>query len=292
VLVPLAGLRVAGALAVASLLHAQGVQIPAAPRGYVSDFANVVPAEQEARIERIAEDVRAKSGGEIAVVTLPSLGGRTAAEVARDIGRRWGVGRRGRPGDPARNTGVVILLVPRETSGDGRTHAFVSPGLGAEGFITDATAGAILDAAAPAGRSGDYGTALEIVTQAVAERFAREFNFTQDTALGALPSPRVPAPQPTGRGGGSGISPILLLFLVFVILSMLGGGRGRRRRRSGCGGCIPIFLPMGGSWGGRRGGWGAGGFGGGGFGGGGFGGGFGGFGGGGGFSGGGAGRSW
>jgi uncharacterized protein len=293
----------ARALGLALLVQTQGTQIPA-PRGYVSDFAEVIPAEQEARIERIVADVLARSGGEIAVVTLPTLLGRTAAELGRDIGRQWGVGRKGRPGDPARNTGVVILLVPRETSEDRRTHAWIAPGLGAEGFITDAAAGAIVDAAAPAGRSGDYGGALEIITHGVAERFAREFNFQLDTSLARVPQIDVRERAPAGGRSRGGIPPILVLLFIFLVFSILSSGaRGRRRRRrSGCSGCLPIFIPMGGGWGGggwyggRSGwggrGWGGGGFGGG-FGGGGFGGGgFGGFGGGGGFSGGGAGRSW
>src|ERR687896_422612 len=196
-LTPLAGVRGAYALGLALLLPAQGVQIPA-PQGLVNDFANVIPADREARIEQIAADVRAKSGGEITVVTLPNLGGRDVAEVALQIGRQWGVGRRGQPGDPARNTGVVILFVPRETSGEGRSRVRIEAGYGAEGFVTDAASGAILDEAAPAAQRGDYGAALELVTQRVAERFAREFNFTQDTAI-ARPietRQRVPSGRP------------------------------------------------------------------------------------------------
>ena len=68
----------------------QGLQIPA-PRGYVNDFANVISADNAARMERIIDDVRAKSGGEIVVVTLPDLGGRPIEEVALRIGREWQV---------------------------------------------------------------------------------------------------------------------------------------------------------------------------------------------------------
>jgi uncharacterized protein len=117
------------------------------------------------------------------------------------------------------------------------------------------------------------------VTLLVAQRYAAEFGFTLDTALEA-PRMRAPAQSPRGTGG---INPLFLLIALFVVLSLLGGGR---RGRRGCGGCLPIFLPMPGFGGGGRGGWGGGGFGGGG------GGGFGGFGGGGGFSGGGGGSSW
>jgi uncharacterized protein len=265
----------------------QQLNIPA-PQGYVNDFAGVIPADSKARIESIVQDVRTKSGGDIAVVTLADLSGRDKADVALQIGRQWGVGRKGNPGDPARNTGVVVLLVPKETSADGRGHVEISTGSGAEGFITDATAGAIQDEALPFLRQADYGHALELITLRVAQRFASNFNFSLDTTLRA-PAQQAPNFSPGGGGRGSWINrvpPALWIFLFFIILSALSGGR----RRRGCGGCIPIFLPWGGGWGGGgfgggRGGWGGGG---GGFGGGGFGG----FGGGGGFSGGGAGRDW
>ena len=93
----------------------QGLQIPA-PVGYVNDFANVIAPQYKSQMERIIEDVRAKSGGDIVVVTLPDLGGRPQEDVARMIGREWGVGKKGNPGEPTRNYGVVILLVPKETS--------------------------------------------------------------------------------------------------------------------------------------------------------------------------------
>jgi uncharacterized protein len=267
----LAGRVLLGAL----LLLQGGPQIPA-PRGLVNDFANVLPAASAARMERVAQDVRTKSSGEIAIVTLPDLQGRDPADMALRIGREWKVGNMAAIGDRSRNAGVVILLVPKETSSDGRGYCRVETGQGAEGFITDATSAAICREATPAFQQRDYGTGLELVTLLVAQRYAGEFGFTLDTALEV---PRMRTPARSTRGTGS-ISPLFLLIALFFVLSLLGGGR-----RRGCGGCLPIFLPMPG-FGGGRGGWGGGGFGGGG------GGGFGGFGGGGGFSGGGGGSSW
>ena len=91
-----------------------------APRGFVNDFAEVIPAEREARVERIARDVRAKSRGEIAVVTLSDLAGRPVEETALRLLREWGVGARADIGDRARNAGAVVLVVPKETNADGR----------------------------------------------------------------------------------------------------------------------------------------------------------------------------
>ena len=260
-----------------------GPQIPA-PRGLVNDFANVLPAASVARMEQIAQDVRDKSKGEIAIVTLADLAGRDPQEIALRIGREWKVGNLANIGDKSRNAGVVILLVPKETSSDGHGHCRVETGQGAEGFLTDATSAEICREATPAFAQRDYGAGLELVTLRVAQRYAQEFGFALDTTLQAPAMPMAPPVRTRTRSGG-GISPLMIIVIVFILLSMLGGRRGGRRGGCGGGGCLPIFLPMGG--GGFRGG----GFGGGGFGGGG-GGGFGGFGGGGGFSGGGGGSSW
>jgi uncharacterized protein len=274
-LYPFAG-RVA--LVAAAMLLQSGPDIPP-PRGLVNDFANVIPAASAARMERVAQDVRDKSKGEIAIVTLSDLAGRDPSDVALRIGREWKVGNMAAIGDRSRNAGVVILLVPKETSSDGRGYCRIETGQGAEGFITDATSGEICREATPAFAQRDYGAGLELVTMRVAQRFAQEFNFALDTTLEA-PAP-MPARQTTrSRRSGGGINPIFLLILFFIVMSLLSG----RRRR---GGCFPIFFPFGGfGGGGGGGGWSGGGFGGGG------GGGFGGFGGGGGFSGGGGGSSW
>jgi uncharacterized protein len=264
-------------LGVAALLLQQGPQIPP-PQGLVNDFAHVIPPASSARIERILQDVRDKSKGEIAVVTLPDLGGRDASEVALRIGREWKVGNLAAIGERSRNAGVVVLLVPKETSSDGRGHCRIETGQGAEGFITDATAGEICREATPAFRQRDYGTGLELIAMRVAQRYAQEFGFSLDSSL-AAPVTRTPARRQARRSSG-GINPIFYLLLLFFILSLLGGGRRGGRR-----GCLPIFIPFGGFGGGGGGGWRGGGFGGGG-------GGFGGFGGGGGFSGGGGGSDW
>ena len=237
-----------------------------APRGLVSDFAGVLPAADIEKMTRLAEAVRSATGGEIAVVTLPDIGGREASEIALQIGRDWGVGAKASIGDRARNAGVVILLVPKETASDGSGQIRVEIGQGAEGFLNDALAGDFVREATPELRQGAYGPALTRITARVAERFAGEFGFALDSAL-------VPARAVQRRQEGGGGRFVLLIALV-ILISVLQSRGGRR------GGMVVVPFPMG-----RGGGWGGGGWGGGGFGGGGFGG----FGGGGGFSGGGAG---
>lgn len=268
----------------------QGIQLPAPPRGYsptaaevVVDDAHVLSTEAVERINRIAFDVKQKSGGEIAVVTLPDIAGRDVGDIALQIGRAWGVGANTAIGERTRNAGVVVLVVPKETSADGRGYISIQTARGVEGFITDAMAGDIRRAAIPYLQQRDYSGALTLITERVADRFATEFGFALDTAL-VPPQPAFERPNGSQDAVPFGFF-IVVLVLFFILTSMAS-----RRSRRGCNsGCWPLlWVLMDANRGRGRGGWG-GGFGGGSFGGGG---GFGGFGGGGGFSGGGSSGSW
>jgi uncharacterized protein len=259
----------------------QGVTIPAAPTGYVNDFANILPADRVSLLTRIAEDVKAKSGGEIAIVTMADLGDRQPSEIALQIGRQWKVGQNDAVGSRSRNAGVVILLVPKETNRSGKGACRIEVGQGSEGFITDGMSGEICRTATPLFQQREYARGLTVVTTLVAQRYAEEFGFTLDTTL-------VPR-QPLANDDTIHLNPLvifIIIILIIMLLSRIGRG-GRGGRGGGGGGFIPVVLPNigGGGWG-SGGGWGGGGGGGGGFGG------FGGFGGGGGFSGGGGGSDW
>src|SRR3989440_3772751 len=250
----------AAMLQLTALLLVAQIQLPP-PRGYVNDFAGVLDSASFAHMEAVIPEVRAKTRGEIAVVTLADIAERPAADVALEIGRRWGVGAKGEAGDPAKNLGVVVLLVPLKDHRPGTGQIFIATGRGAEGFLPDARVGRIRDAMTPDLAREDYGAGLARGVDLIAQAFAREFGVTLTGVPEAPPGDDTqPFPIPPGW--------IVAAVILLIVLS-----RGR------------IFLLpfwFGGWRAGGSGGWGGGGRGG-------FGGGFGGFGGGGGFSGGGAG---
>ena len=255
-----------------ALQGTKSLQLPQ-PTGFVNDFANVLSPATEQTLLGIATTVRAKSGGDIAIVTLPDIGDLAPGDVALRIIREWGLGKASKPGDPTRNNSAVILLVPKETSSDGHGHTFIATGYGAEGFITDATAGAIQDEALPLLQQHDYDNAMMLMTTRVGERFAKEYNFSLDSVV----TPGIDRAPATSRAS-SRINPNTIWIIFLVVMFLLNVFGRRRRGRGGCGGggCFPIFFPMGGGgfggggWsGGSSGGWGGGGFGGGGGGGGG-----------------------
>jgi uncharacterized protein len=238
--------------------------IPAQPVGYVNDLASVIDQPTAAELESLIERLRGATGAEIAVVTMPSLGGREPAEVALAIGRKWGVGAKAEIGDPRRNAGIVMLLIPRRPGDPNSGQIRIEVGQGLEGIVTDAAAGQVRDLMRPDLSSGNYSAGLLAGVRALSSLIARGYGVT-DSALTAY---QPPAPGGGNSPSGGSILPVLL-FIIFVLISSGAFGGRRRRRRVYWGGPW-----IGGGWGG------GGGFGGGG------GGGFGGFGGGGGFSGG------
>ncbi len=244
---------------------------PERPTGYVTDVAGVVPADRIASIEQVITRLRQATGAEIAVVTLPTIGDYDRADVAVAIGRKWGVGGKADIGDPRRNAGIVVLVVPRQANQPGKL--FIATGRGVEGYVTDLIAGRIRDQMRPFLSQGDYGQGLEVGVRSLAAVVAKGFGITDSTLVsgdraigqnreGEAPAPKIPS--------WVVLLVVMLVFTMATRAARRGGGPGRR----GGGG----FIGPGG-FGGGSGGWGGGGGGGG----------FGGFGGGGGFSGGGSG---
>ena len=249
---------------------------PERPTGFVTDLAGVLDQSVVAQLTGRIERLKASTGAEIAVVTLPTIGDYPPVEVAAAIGRRWGVGAEAEAGDPTRNAGLVLLLVPRRADDPNSGHLFIATGKGLEGIVTDAATGRIRDRMIPLLADQELGEGLALGVNLLAERIEAGMN------------PGSGAEESEDPGGGLGSLAILVIVVVIIVVFVAlraaaqagqgkGKGKDRRRRQR------PDSW-----WGGGFGGGMGGGFGGG-FGGGGGGGGFGGFGGGGGFSGGGAG---
>jgi len=143
-----------------------------APVGFVNDFAHVLTPADKAALTRVIEEVRTKCRAEIAVVTLASLKGASAADAARRIGNTWGVGPNGPPNDPTARTGAVVLLAPAD-------HQYRLELADGARFITNDAAHQLLDAEmVPPLRHHAYGQALRRTVQAVAQRYADHFGFT------------------------------------------------------------------------------------------------------------------
>lgn len=133
------------------------------PTGYVSDFADVISPDAERLITAIATDVKAKTGAEIAVVTIGSTGGLDIEEYSLDLFMEWGIGEEGR------DNGVLLLAAFQDQ------QLWIKTGYGLEGSIPDAEASRIYrNVLRPGFRAGQYDQALVTATSMLAELILAE----------------------------------------------------------------------------------------------------------------------
>lgn len=238
---------------------AQVPERPNPPR-LVNDFAGILGDCQwlEDSLERIAME----TSNQICVVTMNDFGGYDKAMMAYSIGQEWGVGKKGN------NNGVVILIKPKTE--DSKGEAFIAPGYGLEGAITDATSTRIVNQEMiPYFKENDYLGGVWAGAQVVRDLATGEYN-EEDYAQ---------------QDDDSALFALILFILIFAFFMYLahksnqnGGGGHRNNRDTGTWGG-PIIFTTGSDWnrggsswgggGGWSGGGGWGGFGGGSFGGGG-----------------------
>ena len=231
-----------------------------APTGYVSDFAGVVDAGSRQRMEQLCTELDQKAHAQIAVVTIHTLEGDTAANFANRLEEKWKVGPK------ATDKGVIMLFAIDDHK------RWIEVGYGLEGILNDAKVGDIGRSMVPQLRQQEYGPAIYGGLKQIADVIAADANVTLTEPASA------PRPQYGREEVNIGFGTVLrVLFFLFVLLMIFGAGRG------GGGGRGLMWFLLGNFLGsqGRRDDWrGGGGWGGGGGGGGSDGGGFGGFGGG------------
>lgn len=245
------------------------------PRTHVADYANVIDAQTQNRIDGYLTELEQKTGAQVVILTVDSTGGEESFDYSLAIAEQWKLGQKGK------DNGVLVFVAVRDRM------RRIQVGYGLEGALPDAWLDQMMrQLFVPKFQRGEFASGLLDGAVAIANRIADDAGVQ----LSGVPATRV---QYRRRPGGTiGWNCAVLIFLVAMVTIM--GGRSRRRRRyfrSWGGGGLLEGMILGNLFGnlGRGGGWSnwsGGGFGGG-FGGGSFGGG-----GGGSFGGGGAGGGW
>lgn len=100
-----------------------------APVGHVNDFANLIDDAEEQKLE--AE--LAAAPHEIAVLTVDTTSPYTIEAYGIKVADQW------KAGDTARDDGIIFIIAKNDRK------ARIEVGSGAEAYITDSRAGAILD---------------------------------------------------------------------------------------------------------------------------------------------------
>ncbi len=197
--------------------------------GRVVDEARILSPLTAADLERKLADLERKSGIQLVVATVPSLGGEEIEPYANALFRAWKLG------EAKKNNGVLLLIAPKE-------HRIrVEVGYGLEGTLTDAVSSVIIaNAIAPRFKVGDFDGG---VTRGVDDIV---------TALTTDSAEWKPKPADTRAEHQASLLDAIAPFLIFLFIMFVLSRVGRR------GGGNVVFIPMG-MGGGFRGGFGGGG---------------------------------
>lgn len=145
------GLIVLAALAGSALA---APQFPALS-GRVMDDANILSPATEQTLSNNLEAFEQKTRHQLVVVTVPSLGGLEIEEYGYQLGRHWGIGRKGA------DDGALLLVAPTER------RVRIEVGYGLEGELTDAQSSQIIQTVIlPEFRRGNWETGVVNGTRA------------------------------------------------------------------------------------------------------------------------------
>lgn len=107
--------------------------------GFVNDFAKVMSSDAREKLESRIADYEKTTSVEIAVATIPDLGGRSISDYAINLFEQWGIGKKDL------DNGVLLLVAPNEPKG--ATKAWIVTGRGIEEVITDLKSGRVVSEA-------------------------------------------------------------------------------------------------------------------------------------------------
>ena len=180
-------------IVVSTTLFVFAFTAPNTPTGYVNDYANILSVNAKQSLEEELRIFTASSSNEIAVVTIPDLGGDSVENYASKLFASWKIGN-------AKNDNGILLLISRD---DRKLR--IEVGYGLEGSLPDITAKDIIDTKiTPSFKQGDYDTGVIQGVKAIEEVTRGEYVATKN--------------KPNSKNG---ILALPLLFIFFVIISVI-----------------------------------------------------------------------
>jgi uncharacterized protein len=187
-----------------------GIPVKPNPPRLVNDFANIIPANEEAQMESYLEELALSSKTRVVVVTTTTLNNYDKSQFAYEIGERWGVG------DAKFDNGIVMLVKPKEVDGKGST--FIATGYGLEGILPDATAKRIVEKEMiPRFKNQDYVGGIAAGLQIVSDLALKEYPASAYDKKATKTSRR-------GRKG-IGFLGMIAIFIIFSIISRIRNAR-------------------------------------------------------------------
>ena len=124
--------------------------------GRVVDQAGILSPAVKAELETALAAHENNTTNQVVVVTLESLNGANIEEYSLELGRRWGIGQKGK------DNGVLLVVAPNDK------QIRIEVGYGLEGILTDALSGNIINYyIIPEFKKGDIQNGIKIGTQKI-----------------------------------------------------------------------------------------------------------------------------
>jgi uncharacterized protein len=178
---------------------------------YVTDYARVIDPAAKEQIERLCRELETKTGTQLAVVTLGSLGGDPIEDFAVKLFEQWGIGKKDK------SNGLLLLIAVQDRK------SRIEVGYGLEPVITDGISGEILRSLRPYFRANQYGEGLHAGTSALASIIAEHFGvqLSSEPYAGRYRSSKRNEPQPAFGPLGA----LIILGLFFLLPLLLSAKR-------------------------------------------------------------------
>jgi len=186
-------------------LWAQDIPQPMSPPRLVNDFVGALNGTEQAQLEQKLRVYNDSTSTQIVVAIVKTTGDYPAGDYAFELGRRWGVGQKGK------NNGLVLLWATDDRK------LFIATGYGMEGAIPDAIAKRIISTViTPEFKNQMYYRGLDKGTDEIIKYAKGEY-------------------KSDGSEGDGGFPPALIIFIVFIVLLFIiissrnnrgGGGNG------------------------------------------------------------------
>ena len=177
-------------------------EFPPKPNKLVNDYTGTLSASQLQQLEQKLVAFDDSTSTQIAIAIVKSVGDYDIGEYALELGRKWGVGAKGK------NNGIMIVAA----LGDRKIS--IQTGYGVEGALPDLYVRRIIDNdIKPYFKTGDYYGGLQAGTDAI-------ISYTKGEYKNDKPKPG------ESQGGAAGIIIIIIIVIVVIVVLKKGGGSG------------------------------------------------------------------
>jgi uncharacterized protein len=176
-----------------------GLDVPRL-QGYVNDYAGMISPSTKSRIEEALKAFEQSDSTQVAILTVPSLGGENIEEFSIKVAEAWKIGQQ------QKDNGVLFIVSKQERK------IRIEVGRGLEGKLTDLMAGRIIDQVIkPRFKQGD---------------FDGGFTAGLSALIGATRGEFKAEARPIQRRQ-KGFPPFLSIFLFFAIFTLVLGSLSR-----------------------------------------------------------------